>query len=83
MFFIVTIASYIQIMCIVLKPEINYLCLCLKEQAADLEYAAGRHKDAAADDGSDDDGDAVEQRHLRLQLHHVVPRPLQQPKHTR
>ena len=34
---------------------------------------AGGDEDAAADDGADDDGDPVEESHLGLQLHLLLP----------
>ena len=34
---------------------------------------AGGDEDAAADDGADDDGDPVEEGHLGLQLHLLLP----------
>ena len=34
---------------------------------------AGGDEDPAADDGADDDGDSVEESHLGLQLHLLLP----------
>ena len=39
----------------------------------DHQDAAGRDEDPAADDGADDDGDSVEESHLGLQLHLLLP----------
>ena len=53
--------------------------------------SARRHEDAAADDGTNNDGDAVQQGHLSLEPHpalgaghHLVPHhpPLVSPSHT-
>ena len=37
------------------------------------EHPAGGDEDAAADDGANNDGDPVEEGHLGLQLHLLLP----------